>query len=96
MWNCMPIEFLLISLCAGHLSGPCSASLDQYKTLNPTFNEQMLLYQRTYTKDLPPEVFILGSAANFIYKKEIKVGIYKGWYVDMKEDQSLLGYKFSF
>jgi hypothetical protein len=94
----MPLEFILLSICFGSQMNneACKASLDKYQSMNPEINEQIKMYERNYTRDVPSEVLVAGSIVNFIYKKEIKLGIYKGWYIDLKQGQDLLGYKFSF
>lgn len=95
----MPLELLLLSICFGSQmsNDACRSSFDKYRSMHPEFNEQMKVYERQYTNDLPAEMLVLGVFVNDVYRKELKVGIYKGWYVDLKDKgQGLFGYKFSF
>lgn len=77
----------------------CPASVSKWRENNPGFEEQMKFYQHKYADKLPVELLWSGGIANILYKKEIKLGVYAGIYIEyeFKDGQEVgLGYKFSF
>ncbi len=93
------LELLLLSICLGSNlnDSACNQSWEKTKTENPSIDDRMKMYERTYEKDLPVGLIWLGSAAGMVYKKEVKFGLGHGYYADIRDQgTALLGVKVSF
>lgn len=89
----------LLSLCFGSQLADqvCQQSYEKFKEQTPGFEQQLKIYQRKYVDTLPVELIWTGTVANLVYKKQLKFGIYKGTYLDLRDEgQFLIGYKLSF
>lgn len=93
------LELLMLSLCFGSEmnNAACNAAYTKILTENPGMQDQIKLYERSYEKKLPTELIWAGSAAGFVYKKQIKLGITRNFYIDIR-DQGYggAGFKTSF
>lgn len=89
------LELLMLSLCFGSemSNDACQNAYEKWIKENPSVEEQMKMYQRSYEKKLPVELIWAGSAAGFIYKKDIKLGLSKSFYVEVR-DQGYGGFGF--
>lgn len=77
----------MLSLCFGSEmnSSACQNAYDKWLKENPSVEEQMKIYQRSYEKTVPMGVLWVGSAAGFLYKKQIKFGITKNYYIEVRD-----------
>lgn len=93
------LELLMLSLCFGSemSSEACSQAYTKYMNENPATVEQINTYERVYGKRLPVELLWVGSAAGFVYKRQVKLGLTRTFYLEVR-DQGYggLGFKKEF
>ena len=92
-------EFLLISVCLGsHMNdNACTNSKDKFLDLNPEISMTEKKLDRVYIKPLPDELKFTAAVVGIAEKKELKFGICRGIYIDLKDQgQGYIGYEYRF
>ena len=94
------LELLIMSVCmtTNFKENACGNAVDAYHKGNKDIQAFEKHFNEMYLKPLPDDVKYLGGAANILYNKRLKVGLYKGIFIDLREygqeKEGSIGYTF--
>lgn len=74
----------------------CGSAFDAYRKGQPEWEAIEKNFNMTYIKPLPEELKIVGGTAGMLYNKRLRVVIYRGLLIDIRNNQQGIGYVFSF
>lgn len=92
------LELLIVSMCAvsSMKQNACGSALIAYRQQSDAVKTWETRFNNVVIKDMPDDLKYVGGAAGVLYNRQLKVKVYRGTYVDIREGQEVIGYEFKF